>query len=346
MVSEFDVPVVLIVFNRPEHARAVFDRIAAIRPTQLFVIADGPRLDRPDDTRQCRETRAVLDRVDWPCDLRTNLSDSNLGCARRISSGLGWVFDHVDRAIILEDDCMPDPSFFSFCAELLERFKDDARVRTISGSSFLFRKSRTHWSYRFSSFHDIWGWATWRRSWRRVDMAMRHWPQVRDEGWLFDMVGENPGCAKFWASRFERTYQGRIDSWAYPYLFSCWLDHSVAVAPNSNLVSNVGVGDAATHTSRPAPYLNCPTEPMNWPLVHPPFMVCDHTSDRETFERRLVPEDGPLLRRMARRVYAFLTGGRRGLARVRFGQGRLVERRLESRDSRAPRMLFSSRPQA
>jgi hypothetical protein len=346
MAAEFDVPVVLMAFNRPQHTRAVFDRIAAIRPTRLFAIADGPRPDRPDDVRKCGETRAVLDRVNWPCDLHTNFSDTNLGCAARISSGLDWVFDQVERAIILEDDCIPDPSFFPFCAELLERFADDPRVRTISGSSFLFGKTRTHWSYRFSIFHDIWGWATWRRSWQRVDMAMAYWPQVRDEGWLFDMVGIDRSHAKFWATRFNRAYERRIDSWAYPYLFSCWLDHSLAIAPNRNLVSNIGVGNGATHTRKPALYLRCPTDRMSFPLVHPPFMVCDQLSDRETFKRRLVAEEPPLLRKIARWVYNLFASEKRGPNPVRLVQGRLVERRFQSLDTRLARMSFSSHPQA
>jgi hypothetical protein len=329
MDGGFGVPVVLVMFNRPKHTRAVFDQIAAIRPKELFVIADGPRPDRPDDVAKCRESRAVLDRVDWHCDLHTNFSDSNLGCRRRVSSGLDWVFDRVDRAVIVEDDCVPDPSFFPFCAELLDLYQDEPRVRTISGTNFLFGKARTRWSYHFSSYHSIWGWATWRRSWQRVDMAMRQWPQVRDEGWIGDMVGGNRKWAKFWAIRFDRVYEGRTDSWAYPYLFSCWLDDSLAVTPNWNLVSNTGIGEGATHTPEAARYLNSPVETMRFPLVHPPFMICDGVSDRETFKRRLWPEQGPLPRRIARRIYYFLTN-RKGGTSVGLAEGRLVERHANS----------------
>jgi hypothetical protein len=333
MPAQFDVPVVLMAFNRPQHTRAVFDRIAAIRPTRLFAIADGPRPDRRDDVHNCEETRAVLNRVNWPCDLRTNFSDTNLGCAPRISSGLDWVFDQADRAIILEDDCIPDPSFFTFCAELLARFENDHRVRTISGSSFLFGKTRTPWSYRFSIFHDIWGWATWRRSWQRVDMTMGYWPQVRDEGWLFDMVGGDRAWAKFWARRFNRAYERQIDSWAYPYLFSCWLDGSLAVTPNSNLVSNIGVGEGATHTPHAAPYLNCPIESLRFPLTHPPFVIRDRISDGEMFKARLLPERSSLLRRLTRRIYYFFANkGDAGSVRIR--PGRLVKHASKIQRSR------------
>ena len=328
MDAEFDVPVVLVMFSRPDHTRAVFDRLAAIRPAQLFVIADGPRSHRPDDPRKCMESRAILERVDWKCKLHTNFSDTNLGCRGRVSSGLDWVFEQVDRAIILEDDCVPDPSFFPFCAELLERYRDDARIRTISGSNFLFGKTRAFWSYHFSTFHDIWGWATWRRSWRRIDMAMRSWPQVRDEGWLVDMVGGDRRAAKFWGFRFEETYAGRINSWAYPYLFSCWLDNSLAVTPNRNLVSNIGAGADASHTVNAAPYLNRVLDEIRFPLIHPPFMICDRVSEEETFRRRYLPERSALLRRLARRLYYALpgTGARHP---VKLGRGRLFDRDVD-----------------
>jgi hypothetical protein len=328
MGGGFGVPVVLMIFNRPKHTRAVFDQIAAIRPRELFVIADGPRPDRPDDAAKCRDSRAVLDRVNWHCELHTNFSDSNLGCRRRVSSGLDWVFDQVERAIILEDDCVPDSSFFPFCAELLERYEDDRRIRTIWGNSFLSGMTRTNWSYYFSNFHGTCGWATWRRSWQRVDMAMRQWPQVRDEGWLVDIVGDRRS-ARFWASRFDATYEGRINSWAYPYLFSCWLDHCLGVAPNRNLVQNIGFGQEATHTRDGRRYIEYPAQPMLFPLIHPPFIVCDRLSDRETFRRRCLPENGPLLKRMLRPLYHALRGTANRRA-VRLGKAQLIEPREQS----------------
>jgi hypothetical protein len=323
--DEFDVPVVLIIFNRPNHTRAVFDRIAAIRPRQLFVIADSPRPNRPDDVRNCEESRAILDRVNWNCNLSTNVSETNLGCGRRISSGLDWVFDRVDRAVILEDDCVPDPSFFRFCAELLERYKDDARIRTISGDNFLSGRTRTNWSYYFSNFHGIWGWATWRRSWQKTDMGMRQWPEVRGGGWLADMLGADGASVRFWASRFNKTFDGQMDSWVFPYLLSCWLDHGLAVTPNRNLVRNIGFGQEATHTRNGRNYMEYPAEPMPFPLIHPPFMVCDRLSDRETFRRRCLPEQKSWLKRVVRHLY-FTLAGTENPHSVQLGQGQLSER--------------------
>jgi hypothetical protein len=321
--GEFDVPVVLMIFNRPEHTRAVFERVAAIRPRRLFVIADGPRPDRPDDVRKCADSRAILDQVNWSCELNTNFAERNLGCRGRTPGGLDWVFGQVDRAIILEDDTIPDPSFFRFCAELLERYADDGRVRTISGNNFLFGQSRNPWSYHFSNIHNLWGWATWRRSWLKVDWAMRRWPEVRDGGWLVDMVGQD--LASFWIWRLEATYRGQLDAWDYQYYLSCWLDGSLAVAPDRNLVSNVGIGSDATHTIEPAPYLNCPAEFMAFPLVHPPFMVCDRVSDQETYKRRLRPEQGSSARRTVQHIQ-YLLSSRKRAGSVKLVQGRLAER--------------------
>ena len=322
--GELDVPVVLIIFNRPEHTRAVFDEIAAVRPGRLFVIADGPRPGRPEDARKCAASRAILDRLNWRCDVRTDFAETNLGCGRRIASGLDWVFDQVDRAIILEDDCLPDMSFFRFCAEILDKYQDDPRIRTITGSSFLRGKTRSRWSYYFSKFHCTWGWATWRRSWQDVDISMQNWPEVRDGGWLIDILGSRRK-ARFFASRFDRTYQGRLNSWTYPYQFSCWLGNGLAVTPNRNLISNVGSGEAATNVLPDAPFLHQRRDAMPFPLVHPPFVVVDRLSDDEMFRRRCLPEQGPWLRRAARRAYRLLTA-KAGRSSNDPGRGRLAKR--------------------
>jgi hypothetical protein len=330
--AEFNVPVVLMIFNRPDLAHAVFDEIAAIRPSRLFVIADGPRPDKPDDVRKCAESRAILDRVNWDCQLETNLAQSNIGCDQCIASGLDWVFSQVDRAIILEDDCVPDLSFFRFCAELLHRYEDDIRVRTISGNNFLFGKARTKWSYYYSNIHSTWGWATWRRSWEKLDMLMDLWPTVRDEGWLVDILGDER-AARIWANRINRTYDGRLDAWDYQYVLSCWLDHSLAVIPNVNLVSNIGYGPDATHTLRKAEYLGQARQPVSFPLVHPDFMIVDRISDNETHRRRLLPEDGGWPWRIAQRTYYFLTGRDQSILSAKIGKGKLVDRPILVQDS-------------
>src|SRR5665648_587346 len=158
-------PVAFIIFNRPETTRRVFAEIAKARPTKLLVIADGPRATHPDDAEKCAVVRAIIDGVDWDCEVLKNYSDVNLGCKRRVSSGLDWVFDTVEEAIILEDDCLPHPTFFRFCEEMLAKYRDDKRIAMISGDNFQFGKKRTEYSYYFSRYTHIWGWASWRRAW-------------------------------------------------------------------------------------------------------------------------------------------------------------------------------------
>lgn len=319
-----DVPVVFIIFNRPEKARAVFDVIAAARPQQLFVIADGPRPGRTDDVTGCAQTRSLIEQISWDCDLHIEISAVNLGCGRRIASGLDWVFEQVDRAIVLEDDCVPHPSFFLFCRELLDRYAEDERIRTIGGNNYLMGRARNDWSYHFSRLPAMHGWATWRRSWQRVDMSMRLWPEIRDTSWLIDVFGSKQ-MAAFWAPRFDRTYHGEVSSYSYPYLFSCWIDHALAVTPNVNLVRNIGFGTDATNTKFVADFCKQGVEEIRFPMVHPPFVACDGLADAETFKRRLLPEQGPWLRQVARGLYHLATG--RGASRVKIHRASCLPKR-------------------
>ncbi len=155
-------PVALIIFNRPDTTERVFAEIAKARPPKLFIIADGPREDRPGEAERCASARAIVDRVDWNCEVQKNYSDVNLGCGARPATGISWVFDQVEEAIILEDDCIAHPTFFRFCDELLEKYRDDERIMHIAGNNFQFGNQRTSFSYFFSHHNICWGWASWR----------------------------------------------------------------------------------------------------------------------------------------------------------------------------------------
>ena len=179
---KLETPVAFLVFNRPHTTDKVFSEIAAANPRKLLIVADGPRPDQPGEAERCVAVRAIVDRVDWDCEVLTNYSDINLGCKARISSGLDWVFDTVEEAIVLEDDCLPHPSFFRFCEELLVKYRDDERIAQIGGVNFQSGRRRTNYSYYFSRYAHIWGWATWRRAWRHYDVALKAWPLIRDGG--------------------------------------------------------------------------------------------------------------------------------------------------------------------
>lgn len=273
-------PVVLIIFNRPDMTERVFTEITKVKPRKLFVIADGPRPDRPDDVEKCAAARAVVERVDWDCEVFRDYSDVNLGCGLRPSTGITWVFQSVEKAIILEDDCVPDPTFFPYCEELLERYRDDERIMHIGGMH-PYGRQRTSYSYYFSLFPTVWGWATWRRAWRHFDIAIRRWSELRESSWLVDMAGDGK-AAETLRGVFDHAYtaEGQVDYWDYQWIFGCWSQHGLAAIPGVNLIRNIGFGPEATHTKFPSDgQLDLPTAKMEFPLRHPSCLVRDREAD-------------------------------------------------------------------
>jgi hypothetical protein len=271
-------PVALLIFNRPDTTKRVFEAVRQARPPKLLVVADGPRLRHAGESALCDEARSIATNVDWPCEVLTNFADSNLGCRKRVSSGLDWVFRSVPEAVILEDDCLPDATFFRFSDELLERYRDDERVMMISGDNFQFGHRRTGQSYYFSRYTHIWGWASWRRAWQHYDVDMKLWPAIRDGGWLRDLLDDS-ASVRHWMKIFDRVYRGEINTWDYQWTFACWLQSGLAIMPSMNLVSNIGFHAGATHTAADSPFSGMGTEPMQFPLDHPAFMVRDRLAD-------------------------------------------------------------------
>ncbi|MDZ4786025.1 MAG: glycosyltransferase family 2 protein [bacterium] len=259
----------------------------------LFIIADGHRQDRPNEIDKCRDTRAIVEDIDWDCDVVKIYSDINLGCQQRISSGLNYVFDHVESAIILEDDCLPDPTFFLFCSELLNYYLNDERIMVISGNNFQFGKQRTTDSYYFSLFTHCWGWATWRRAWEYYDGEMSLWKTVKDNHWLKDIL-HSQYAVKYWEDIFQDISENLINSWAYRWLFACWLQNGLTVLPNVNLVSNIGFNCDATHTKNIKRLANIPAHSITFPLDHPQFIIRDTQADE--FTQRSVFNSGILTR--------------------------------------------------
>ncbi|HUI06234.1 MAG TPA: glycosyltransferase family 2 protein [Verrucomicrobiae bacterium] len=275
-------PVALIIFNRPDHAAQVFAQIAAARSPQLFVIADGPRPDVPDDAERCAAARAVVEHVDWDCDVKRNYSDVNLGCGLRPTTGLAWVFQQVDRAIVLEDDCVPDLTFFRFCDEVLERYRDDERVMHVAGNNGLQGRRYNAASYFFSR-HNLCsgGWATWARARRHFDIELKQWPALRDTPWLEYIVGEPRGAA-VWRRIFDEAHAAgtRASYSDYQWTFICWMENGLSVIPNVELCRNIGFGEGATHTvGASSPWRVDRTEAMRFPLVHPPCVTPDAEAD-------------------------------------------------------------------
>ncbi len=272
-------PVAFIVFNRPDVTRKVFEAIRQARPQTLFIIADGARPHKAGEYERCTEVRKIVSEIDWECDVRTRFQETNLGCKRNVSSGISWVFEHVESAIILEDDCLPQPSFFRFCEELLERYKDDERIMQISGTNLQFGRTRGEASYYFSKYNSIWGWATWRRAWKNYDVDMKTFPDFMRSEQLQNIL-RDPQIQKKWQTDFQAMYEQKIDTWDYQWVYTIWSQRGMAVVPNTNLVTNLGFGADATHTTNADSLLNSmKSEDIEFPLRHPNFFSVDEYAD-------------------------------------------------------------------
>lgn len=250
----YDVPIMLMLFNRLDTTREVFARVRQARPKRLFVAANGPRPGVPSDVAACAAVRDfIMKSVDWDCDLQTDFPETNVDMQARWWKTLDWFFDSVDRGIILEDDCVPDMSFFPYCAELLEKYKDDERIMHINGSNFQFGIQRGATaegraaSYYFSEYAHVWGWATWRRAWRRFDPRISSFPAFAANG-KFESIMASAREAKYWRTYLEKIRVGILNSTDIKWIYTIWANDALCITPNKNLISNIGFGLGAGHT--------------------------------------------------------------------------------------------------
>ncbi len=257
----------------------------AARPRRLLVVADGPRPSRPGEAELCEAARKIVVAPDWPCELVTNFADKNLGCRQWVSSGLEWVFKVCPEAIILEDDCVPCSSFFTFCSLMLKHYREDARIMHISGINFQGGARRGPGSYYFSRYSLSWGWASWRRAWSHYDVTVGDWPAVRADGWLSSILDDAEEI-DYWTKIFDKLHDGQIDTWDYQWLFSCWRQQGLSIHPNENLVTNIGAGPDATHFQQANNTLGIPTRELE-ECVHPPAVIRDKEADRFIFEESI-----------------------------------------------------------
>lgn len=260
---------------------SVLEAVRAVSPHRLYIAADGPRADRRYDEEHCMRARQVATHVDWPCDVRTLFRSDNLGCRVAVSRAVTWFFTHEADGIILEDDCVPDPTFFAYCGDLLTRYRDDARVMAISGNGLHASSLDRPHSYLFSRYNHVWGWASWRRAWASYDDQMLEWPKLRSAEWLEEIGDGHRDFARYWTAAFDAAYAGTVDSWAYRWTYSCWKQQGLTALPSRNVVKNIGFGSEATHTRDHRSRLaRAPLEALDLPLVHPPGVQRDAAADR------------------------------------------------------------------
>lgn len=272
-------PVVFIVFNRPDTTEQVFAAIRQAQPETLLLVADGPRVDRPGEAELCAKVRGVIEQIDWPCRVLKNYSDMNMGCKGRVSSGLDWVFFEVEEAIILEDDCLPHPSFFPFCQEMLDCYRNDERVMMVGGTNYLPDNFCANESYFFSRYFAIWGWATWRRAWRKYDITLKEWEKIKGEGQM-NFLYPQKFMRKHLTALFDMAYQKRVNTWDIQWFYTCLFNHGLSVTPKLNLISNIGV--VGTHSESTFVYNNLPIFDMySEKIVHPALVYPEGRYDSE-----------------------------------------------------------------
>ncbi len=293
-------PVAFLIFNRPELTARVFEAIRRAQPPLLLVVADGPRAGRPGEAELCAAARSVIERVDWDCQVLTEYADTNMGCKRRVASGLDWVFQTVEEAIILEDDCLPHPSFFPFCEALLEHYRADERIMMVSGTNILPESARGRDSYFFSRYVQIWGWASWRRAWRHYDADITQWQTVKADGWLHDILAY-PHRARRWTRLLDTIWDGTLDTWDYQWMLACWLQNGLCALPSVNTVSNIGFLPGAAHLTADRCDANLPARELVFPLRHPASFVPDRRVE-DAFDRINYPNWPARIGNRARRL--------------------------------------------
>jgi hypothetical protein len=276
-------PVLFIAFARPEQTLQTFARIRQAQPSALYVSIDAPRTDRGAAERALvDEVTEIATAVNWPCTLHTQFSDHNRGPGGGPRWALDWFMSQVSEGIIVEDDCLPEVSFFEFCDELLERYRDEPRVGAIAGTAFAAQRHPARASYRFSRYATMWGWATWRRAWAEVDPLLGDWPTDRGSDWLLQVGDGHRDFADYWTGVFDMVRADLPEYWDYQFQYALWKRGQLTIHPAVNLVSNIGFATGASHTHALGahPMRELATAPMAFPLQHPPGIAADLDADR------------------------------------------------------------------
>lgn len=283
----FETPVLFLIFNREDTTQRVFDAIRQQKPKYLFVAADGARKHRPDEVEKCRRVKDIIKKVDWDCELKTLYREENLGCKIAVSSAITWFFENVEQGIILEDDCLPDPSFFPFCEELLIRYKDDNRVGHIGGNCNFPDAITDGLSYDFCSISHIWGWASWRRVWQNYDVNFSYWNEAQKSRIKRKSLFKNLKEEIYFSSFLPDALNGNkgINTWDVQFHYMLRVQHQLSVYPAVNLVSNIGISsfDATHKASRRTKKYIIQTKSIAFPLHHPLYKIANHQIDSLTF---------------------------------------------------------------
>jgi len=287
-VDGFNTPVLFLIYNRQELTFETFEQIKKIKPKKLYVAADGPKKNKPNDYKNCEQTRQILLGIDWDCQVKTLFRESNLGCKIAVSSAINWFFENEEAGIIIEDDIIADKDFFLFCEEMLTKYADDNRIMHIAGNNLQFGWKKNEYSYYFSNYGSIWGWATWKRAWKLYDVEISKYPQfIMDQA--LQSIFNNEDEIQFRKSNFNEIFFNGLDTWDFQWTFARLSNSGLSIVSNKNLIKNIGFNKEATHTKDVNDLrANLQIEKLNFPLVHPNFIVRDTFSDNRYFNQVLM----------------------------------------------------------
>jgi hypothetical protein len=286
----YNTPILFLIFNRPDTTEKVFQRIRAIKPAMLYVAADAPRTGRNDEAARCNEARAIIDAVDWNCEVKTLFRNKTLGCKVAVSEAITWFFEQEEYGVILEDDCLPNLSFFPFCEELLIKYKNDDRIGHIGGNCFFHNIITDGLSYDFSSICHIWGWASWRRVWKNYDVDFPFWNEAKNDKIkrksFFVNLNEEIYFSSFISDALKKN--NGLNTWDVQYYCMLRVQNQLSIYPAVNLVTNIGLSSPdATHTVSKKAVKSCiEAETISFPLKHPKYFLPNWSIDSFTLRKK------------------------------------------------------------
>ena len=286
------VPVLVLAFNRADHVAKAMEAIREYRPERLYLECDGARKNKAGETEAVALTRkTMLDMVDWPCEVKTLFREKNLGCANAVYGAITWFFEHEEWGVIIEDDVVVGQDFFRLCEELLPRYKDEERIMEISAENH-YPNSKDANTYFYSLDFKCWGWASWARAWKQMDMKMTKWPEQGLTKLVksFDLF---KGCMMYyyWHSTYKNIETST--SWATRWAFTIFAENGLCIIPGVNLAVNIGTDGGAHYENGDVnPYAHLQVERMSFPIVYNDTIALDERqrklSNKDFFRIRMI----------------------------------------------------------
>lgn len=273
IVKEYlETPVLMVTFRRYELTKKIFEEVKKVKPKKLFILSDGPRENSKDDAIEINKVRGIFQNIDWDCEVKTLFREKNLGLKENLVSGINWFFENVEEGIIIEDDVFPSQSFFWFCQQMLEKYRNDTRIMHITGYKLKESDGKEKVStYFFTQFPNVWGWATWRRAWKLNNPDMVGFEKFREQKQVRNIFnGRN--MQKYYDKLFQEVHAGKIVTWDYQWFYSVFTNHGLVVRPYECLTQNLGFAeDNATNTSVKMDTSQDMNEISE--IVHPDFVI-------------------------------------------------------------------------